>query len=133
MASGFIMEMMGKKIKAEYLSDKAPDICAAMDKSIPVDCQAIHAKFAGREIIIMVPFYAEPANEILDVKPGDIGYYPGRQTICVFYGDTMPFGKVSVFARVTQGLEDLTAIGDLILEKGVIQAKITSFKGGEKV
>jgi Uncharacterized conserved protein len=125
------MEIMGKKIKAEYLTDKAPDICNAMDDCLPADCQAIHAKFAGREIIIMVPFYSEPANEILDVKPGDIGYYPGRQTICVFYGDTMPFGKVSVFAKVTQGLEDLHAIGDLILDKGVIQAKITGFKGGE--
>ncbi len=67
----------------------------------------MHAKFAGEELIVMVPFFSEPENEIFAVEPGDIGYYPGRQTICIFYGDTEPFGHVSVFAKVTEGLDVL--------------------------
>ena len=34
--------------------------------------------------IVMVPFFAEQENPKLDVVAGDIGYYPGRQTICLF-------------------------------------------------
>lgn len=107
------------------MTDKAPGICRAMTKCMPLETQAIHAKFAGREVIAMVPFMAEAENEILDVEPGDIGYYPGRQTICIFYGDTTPFGKVSVFAKISKGLKDLHEIGDYIIEKGAIQASLS--------
>src|SRR5207244_4135728 len=81
-------------------------------------------KFAGREMIVMVPFYAEPENEILNVQPGDIGYYPGRQTICIFYGDTTPFGYVSVFARIVERLDDLKASGDRLLRAGILPAQL---------
>lgn len=128
MSKGFQIEIMGKTIKAEYLTDKAPEICKAMEEASPFDGQALHAKFAGQEIIVMVPFYADPENEILNVVPGDIGYYPGRQTICIFYGKTKPFGKVSVFAKVTEGLDDLMEVGNAILEKGVLTLKEDSLK-----
>ena len=59
---------------------------------MPCESFSVHAKFAGEELIVMVPFFSEPENEIFAVEPGDIGYYPGRQTICIFYGDTEPFG-----------------------------------------
>ncbi len=72
----------------------------------------------------MVPFYAEPENEILDVSPGDIGYYPGRQTICIFYGDTQPFGYVSVFARIVEQLDNLKATGEHLLQEGILPAKL---------
>ena len=75
-------------------------------------------------MIVMVPFYAEPENEILDVQPGDIGYYPGRQTICIFYGDTQPFGYVSVFARIVDRLDELQATGDRLLRMGIVPAKL---------
>lgn len=127
MATGFEIQIMGKTMKAEYLQDKAPNICKAMSDCSPFSSQALHAKFAGQEIIVMVPFYAEPENEILNVEPGDVGYYPGRQTICIFYGDTKPFGKVSVFAKVTEGLEELKEVGNKILEKGVIALEETDF------
>ena len=48
----------------------------------------VHAKFAGEETIVMVPFFAEQENGKTDVVAGDIGYYPGRQTLCLFYGET---------------------------------------------
>jgi len=124
MKKKFKIQIGDRTYEAELLNDLAPNICMAFANSLPVESFSVHAKFAGRELIVMVPFFADPENEILEVKPGDIGYYPGRQTICIFYGDTMPFGKVSVFARLTDPPEELFEVGDAILEKGWLSAKI---------
>jgi len=95
-----------------------------MWENLPVESFSVHAKFAGREMIVMVPFYAEAENEILNVQPGDVAYYPGRQTICIFYGDTQPFGHVSVFARIVERLDDLKATGDRLIRAGILPAKL---------
>ena len=81
----------------------------------------VHAKFAGEETIVMVPFFAEQENPKLNVVAGDIGYYPGRQTICLFYGETKPFGEVSYFARVRSNLDGLARVGRRILEVGHVR------------
>lgn len=120
----FILNIGGTKAIAELLEQEAPAISRHIWESLPMDSFSVHAKFAGQEMIIMVPFYAEPENEILDVQPGDIGYYPGRQTICIFYGVTTPFGYVSVFARVVERLDDLRATGDRVLREGILPAKL---------
>lgn len=109
---------------AELLDKKAPNVVAAFEKSLPCKAFATHAKFAGDELIVMVPFFCNPENEILNVEPGDIGYYPGRQTICIFYGDTKPFGKVSVFAKIVEGLDQLRPVGRKILRQGPLPTKL---------
>ena len=126
MGRRFTMTVNGRKIVAELLEKRAPNVTAAFEKSLPCKVFAAHAKFAGEELIVMVPFYCNPENEILNVKPGDIGYYPGRQTICIFYGDTKPFGKVSVFAKIVKGLNHLRPAGRRILKEGPIPAKLES-------
>jgi hypothetical protein len=120
----FILNIGEARAVAELLEQEAPEITRRFWESLPMDSFGVHAKFAGQELIVMVPFYAEPENEILDVRPGDIGYYPGRQTICIFYGDTTPFGYVSVFARVVERLDDLQATGDHLLHEGMLPAKL---------
>ena len=79
-------------IEAELLEDDAPRLCGYLRSVLPMDGTMVHAKFAGEETIVMVPFFAEQENPKLDVVAGDIGYYPGRQTLCFFYGRTAPFG-----------------------------------------
>ena len=125
MARHITMQINGKKVVAELLDNKAPNVAAAFADSLPCKSFSTHAKFAGEELIVMMPFFCNPENEILNVKPGDIGFYPGRQTICIFYGDTQPFGKVSVFAKITKGLEHLKPAGQKILSKGPIPTTIT--------
>ncbi|MEX2648095.1 MAG: cyclophilin-like fold protein [Alphaproteobacteria bacterium] len=120
----FVMDFGGRKVTAELLSAEAPNVARAFRDSLPNRSFSVHAKFAGEELIVMVPFHADPENEIFDVKPGDIGYYPGRQTICIFYGKTKPFGHVSVFARVTDGLGALKTIGRTILERGPVKVAL---------
>jgi len=122
------MKIGGRTITAELLEDEAPNVCAAFADSLPCESFSTHAKFAGEELIIMVPFYSNAENEILNVKAGDIGYYPGRQTICIFYGGVTPFGKVSLFARVVEGLPGLKSVGQKILKSGPVNAKINAAK-----
>ena len=124
MARRFKMKIAGRTVTAELLDDKAPRVAAAFAAYLPCDSFSTHAKFAGDELIIMVPFHADAENEILNVKAGDIGYYPGRQTICIFYGDVMPFGRVSLFARVVDGLPACQAAGRKILKSGPIKAQL---------
>jgi hypothetical protein len=111
-------------VRASLLEREAPGICRALAAHLPCESFAVHAKFAGEELIVMVPFFAEPEHEIFDVKPGDVGYYPGRQTICIFYGATEPFGEVSVFARITEGLDTLRDWGADILRDGSMPVEL---------
>ena len=124
MPKRFVIDVGGTQVVAELLEREAPAISQSMWEHLPLESFSVHAKFAGHELIVMVPFYAEPENEILDVIPGDIGYYPGRQTICIFYGDTQPFGFVSVFARIVDGLDDLRAAGERVLDTGIVPARL---------
>ena len=114
----------GEVIEAELLDEDAPQICAYMRSVLPMDGTMVHAKFAGEETIIMVPFFAEQENPKLDVVAGDIGYYPGRQTICLFYGETKPFGEVSYVARVRSNLEGLARCGRRLLETGHLPVRM---------
>lgn len=106
----FTITVDGRTAVAELLDD-APAIARTFSEHLDLDSFAVHAKFAGGEIIVMLPFIADSENEVLDVQPGDIGYFPDMQTICLFYGDVTPFGKVSVFARVVEGLEQMQQVG----------------------
>lgn len=118
MARRFAIKVGNATAVAELLEDEAPDICKMFWDNLPVHGFTMNAKFAGQELIIMLPFFAEPQNEILDVVAGDIGYYPGRQTACIFYGETQPFGKVSVYAKIVEGLDQLVREGDKIIADG---------------
>lgn len=107
MGGQFELRVGSRAIRCELLEEQAPRICRAFKRSLPLDSFAVHAKFAGDELIVMVPFVAEAENEVGSVAPGDIGYYPSRQTLCLFYGDITPFASVTLFARVVP--EDLAA------------------------
>src|SRR5262249_10301392 len=94
--------------------------------------------FAGDELIVMVPFVAAAENEVGSVAPGDIGYYPSRQTLCLFYGEITPFASVTRFARVLpEDLPAARAVGRDVLAAGVgwvqIAAGAQRRRGGPRV
>jgi hypothetical protein len=122
--AGFRIVCDGELIEAELLEDDAPRICAYLRAILPMDGTMVHAKFAGEETIVMVPFFAEQENPKLNVVAGDIGYYPGRQTICLFYGETKPFGEVSYFARVQSNLDGLARCGRRLLQVGHLPVRL---------
>jgi hypothetical protein len=122
--AGFRLVCEGEIVEADLLEDDAPRICGYLRSILPMDGTMVHAKFAGEETIVMVPFFAEQENPKLNVVAGDIGYYPGRQTICLFYGETKPFGEVSYVARVRSNLDGLARCGRRLLEVGHLPVRL---------
>jgi hypothetical protein len=121
----FAIHLGDTKVVAQLLDDQAPGVAGQFWNALPLESFAIHAKFAGGEMIVMVPFYRDAENEVLEVKPGDIGYFPDMQTICIFYDDVTPFGYVSVFAHITDGLADLQPVARSLTEKVSAPVRIT--------
>jgi hypothetical protein len=117
MSRQFALNVGTCTVTAELLEDQAPTVAEQFWKVLPLESFAIHAKFAGGEMIVMVPFYSDAEHEVLNVQPGDIGYFPDMQTICIFYDDVTPFGYVSVFARITDGLAKLKPVARSLTEQ----------------
>jgi hypothetical protein len=100
-----------KTCTIDLLDKEAPQATAGLRKLLPLETVLGHAKFAGEELIFMVPEMFERENIVGSVSPGDVAYYPDRQTICIFYGGIVPFAKVALVGKVTQGLDVLRAVG----------------------
>lgn len=112
MGQRFVLTVGDERAVCELLDARAPRIAARFAECLPIESFAIHAKFGGGEMIVMLPFTADPENEILSVSRGDIAYFPEMQTLCLFYGDVVPFGKVSVFARVVENLDGVRRVAE---------------------
>ena len=110
--------------RLELLADRAPRTCEALAALLPVDSHLVHAKFAGDEVYFMVPGAWLAENTVTQVAPGDVGYYPDRQTVCIFYGTIVPFGSVGLFARMVDGLEQLRAIGPDLWRRGAVPVRL---------
>ena len=129
MSRKFALQVGGQKVVAELLDKQAPRVAEQFWNTLPLQSFAIHAKFAGGEMIVMVPFYRDTENEVLNVQPGDIGYFPDMQTICVFYDEVTPFGYVSVFARITDGLAELQPVARSLMERVSLPVQISREDG----
>jgi len=95
----------------DLLDDAAPQTVRGITRLLPLETVLGHAKFAGEELIFMIPEMFERENIVGSVAPGDVAYYPDRQTICIFYGDIVPFAKVGLVGKVSSGLDTLRRIG----------------------
>jgi hypothetical protein len=124
MGTQIVMTVGSHVATAELFTEAAPSLCRAFLETLPIDTFTVHAKFAGNELIAMLPFFHENENKALAVDPGDIGYYPNRQTLCLFYGDITPFGTVSSFARVVDGLEAMRRAGEEVQRVGSLPTRI---------
>lgn len=111
------------------LLDKAPRLCRSFSALLPITSFALHAKFAGDEFYFMVPKLWEAENVVASVEPGDVAYYPDRQTVCVFYGEIVPFGAAGLFGKIVDGLDGLKAIGPRMWKGAFAQIHV---EGGKK-
>ncbi|MGH7334165.1 MAG: cyclophilin-like fold protein [Candidatus Rokuibacteriota bacterium] len=108
------LQLGGQSCRMRLLWDLAPELCRRFVERLPLTSFVTHAKFAGDELFFMVPFLARAENLVSAVTPGDVGYYPDRETVCIFYGEIVPFGQVGVFARVVEGNDVLSELGPRI-------------------
>lgn len=108
------MHIGDRSCAIDLLEAWAPQSCAGLKQVLPLKTILGHAKFAGEEVIFMVPRLFERENIVNSVSPGDVGYYPDRQTICIFYGAIVPFAHVGLIGRVSEGLELLREIAPAV-------------------
>lgn len=125
MADAFLrLEVGGEVCRLKLLHDQAPNTCRALEALLPVRSHLVHAKFAGDEMFFMVPGAWPIENPVTQVSPGDIGYYPDRQTVCIFYGGIVPFGSVGLFARLASGPERLRPLGERLWRDGALPVRL---------
>lgn len=91
----------GKVFYAELLTDKAPKTIQMLEECAPFTSMVIAAKICDHEIQWPTPFYYEELeNPVFDQDPGSIIYFPPRQCICCFYGETLPVEYCNKFAQI---------------------------------
>ncbi len=118
------LELGGYSCRMQLLRDRAPELCRRFVECLPLRSFVVHAKFAGDELFFMVPFLARAENLVSGVAPGDVGYYPDRETVCLFYGTIVPFGQVGLFARIVEGLDALRELGPRIWRGSALPIRV---------
>ena len=90
---------------ATMLTEQAPNLCAAIEKALPITARLTHAKLVDREIFLQLPFCIDVMENDKLSANGDVGFWNGRQTLCIFYDEMKPLGTQPTFARLTGNLE----------------------------
>ena len=95
------IQFNAKTFYARLLTEQAPQTIARLEACGPFDSLLVAAKMCDHEIQWHTPmFYAPLENPVFDQKPGNVIYYPQRQCICVFYGETMPVNYCNLIAEI---------------------------------
>ena len=118
------------KLKAsiEFFADRVPQTVQKMRPLLPTTVPLCHAKFAGDELMFMIPAVIEPENFKSSIETGDVLYYPIQQTICLFFGDhIVPFGQgpFNAVGRIVDGSADLKQLAATIVRQGFQWARFT--------
>ncbi|WP_432826513.1 cyclophilin-like fold protein [Dactylosporangium sp. CA-092794] len=111
MTRRFTIRIGSQTAVAELLDDVSPRTCGRLADALPLTSRVNHAKVAGEEFFCFVPFHEELESPVVAQQSGNIGYYPLRQTLCVFYADMPGAGQVTPVARVVDNLEGIIAEG----------------------
>ena len=112
MAKELRMRVGAEIAKIALLEDEAPETCKKVLASLPLKGNLIHAKIAGKEFFFKAPFFCDPENQVQVQQAGNIGYYDGANSICVFYEAEPGIGTVNLFARIIENLSGIQKEGD---------------------
>ena len=110
----------------ELFDDRAPLGTEKIWSLLPMTVPLHHAKFAGDELIFMIPTIIETEYTKKSIDIGDVLYYPIQQTICLFFGEQIvPFGSgpFNTIGKIADGFEDLKRMRELILQEGFQRAQ----------
>jgi hypothetical protein len=100
-----ITVLIGKEeCTAELLTEEAPHICAIIEDALPLRGVLSHAKLVDREVFFPVPFFIDEQENPKVSEKGDLAFWNGRQTLCIFYDDMIPLGATPTFGRITGNL-----------------------------
>jgi hypothetical protein len=110
-----------QKAVIELFEDHAPRTAQKISRLLPITVPLCHAKFAGDELMFMIPAVIEPEFFKPSIEPGDVLYYPIQQTVCLFFGDhIVPFGSgpFNAIGKIAEGAADLKQLAELIAHEG---------------
>lgn len=131
----------GGKFFATLLRDKAPKTCELIWKELPFEGLGRHSTHSGPEIYfaINLPKTKKPRENFTSMlNLGDVGYWSeeffwreettpsgvgATDCFCIYYGISLPRdirGRevISVFAKITEDLDNLAEIGERLHMKG---------------
>jgi hypothetical protein len=94
-----------QECRAELLVEDAPHICAAIVEALPLSGVLSHAKLVDREVFFPIPFFIDDQENLKISEKGDLAFWNGRQSVCIFYDDMVPLGATPTFGRITANLE----------------------------
>ncbi|MCL7454923.1 MAG: DUF3830 family protein [Anaerolineae bacterium] len=94
-----------EECRAELLVEEAPRTCAAIEEALPLSGVLSHAKLVDREVFFPVPFFIDEPENLKVSEKGDIAFWNGRQSVCIFFDDMVPLGATPTFGRITANLE----------------------------
>lgn len=131
----------GGSILAELDEDLAPTTCKVVLSHLPLDSEALHTRWCGREIYFPVGVSGEvpvPENQTTQTSKGDVIYWrewekasgDGPEIVALYYGpevtrDHRGYLKVNVFGRVLpEFYEDLRVIGERVWQQGKEKVRI---------
>ncbi|MDX1708031.1 MAG: cyclophilin-like fold protein [Desulfobacterales bacterium] len=110
-----------QKAVIELFEDRAPRAAKKIGRLLPIEVPLCHAKFAGDEIMFMIPAVIDPEFYKSTIEPGDVLYYPIQQTICLFFSDHIvefAQGPFNVIGHIIEGKADLTQLAERIICEG---------------
>ena len=105
MIKEIVLTIGNESCTAEMLTEQAPTLCAAFAEALPIRAPLTHAKLVDREIFLQLPFLIDCMENEKVSANGDIGFWNGRQTLCIFYDDMQPLGAQPTFARMKGNVE----------------------------
>lgn len=98
--------LIGKEeCTAELLVKEAPTICQVLEKALPLKGVLGHGKLVDNEVYFEVPFFVDEPENLKPSRKGDLVFANIGPTVCIFYGDMVPFFPLCTFARITHNFE----------------------------
>jgi hypothetical protein len=90
---------------AELLEREAPTICRTIEEALPLQGVLGHGKLVDNEVYFEVPFFVDTPENLKPSQKGELVFANIGPTICIFYGDMVPFFPLSTFGRITRNFE----------------------------
>jgi hypothetical protein len=97
----FIIESVGEA-EGEFIRHLAPRTVDAIIKQLPIEGRATLWK---EEVYFEIRVKTGQEKAQLNVKKGDITYWPMGNALCIFYGESQPYSQVNIVGKITKNLE----------------------------
>ena len=83
------LKLNGKTAYFDLFEEEAPITCARLLEILPQKIDIHYAKFAGQEILGVIPMMApiEGGKSLDEIEQGCVAFYPDRAFFCIYYGE----------------------------------------------